>query len=460
MKLAYPDFIASKSQYGNGSGFDPVFIPDEAFDFQKSLIEWSVRMGRCAIFADCGLGKTLMQLAWAENVVRHTNCPVLLLTPIAVGRQTIEEAAKFGIDAQLTRNGDWTGDVKVWVTNYEQLHNYNPDDFAGVVGDESSRVKDDKTATKAAVTEFARTLSYRLLCTATAAPNDFWELGTSSEILGYLGWRDMITSFFKQETQKDHLGWGRTKYRFRGHAEKPFWSWVCSWARAIRRPSDIGGDDGPFVLPELIENEIVVEARTLRSGQLFAMPAANMQEEREERRRTLPERCERIESLAMSHDRPSAIWVTLNDEANELERAISDCKQVSGSMSDEEKEETFHAFASGQVKRIITKPKIGAWGLNWQHCSDVYVFPSHSYEQYYQLVRRCYRFGQKRPVTVTTVVSEGEAGISKSLKRKQLQCERMFNELVAHMNDSLRLCKADHFPQTERMPEWLLSTKA
>lgn len=455
----YQSFIESKSQMGVQSGFDPTFVPDFLFDFQKSLVEWSVNMGRCAIFADCGLGKTPMQLVWAENVVRKTGKPVMLATPLAVGSQTALEAEKFGIDATRTRNGDWTGEAKIWITNYEQLHHYDPNDFAGFVGDESSCIKDAKTARKAAVVEFTRLIPYRLLCTATAAPNDFWELGTSSETLGLLGHRDMITKFFKQiesggrRFSKDG-GWG-SKFRFRGHAEEPFWSWVCSWARSIRKPSDLGGDDSKFSLPGLVEKEIVVKANKLRPGELFSMPARDMREEREERRRTIAERCEKAAEIATSCEDAFALWCTLNDESKLLTNLIPDCKEVSGSMSDEEKEEVLIAFSSGELKRIVTKPKIGAWGLNWQHCSNTAVFPSHSYEQYYQLMRRFYRFGQKDEVNAHIIISEGEMGILSNLRRKQQQSDEMFSRIVAHMKDSLELVSHDSFPEQEIVPSWL-----
>lgn len=455
MVAGYHEFIERKSQLGGMSGFEPLWVPDWLFDFQQHLDTWAIRKGRAAILADCGLGKTPMQLVWSENVVRKTNRPVMIVTPLAVGAQTVDEAKKFDIDARRTRDGKWTGDACIWVTNYEQLHKYDPADFAGCVCDESSAIKDFKSQRKAAVVEFMRLMEYRLLCTATAAPNDYWELGTSSEALGYLGFRDMVTHFFKQETSKDHHGWGRTKYRFRGHAEEPFWAWVCSWARSLRRPSDLGFDDNNFKLPPLVENEIVVETAEPRDGFLFSMPATDMREERAERRHSLKVRCEKAAELAIACDDATVLWCDLNPEGDLLEKLIPDCVQVSGSMSDDAKEEAFIAFSRGQIKRLVTKPKIGAWGLNWQHCANVVEFPSHSFEQYYQLVRRCYRFGQKRQVTVNTVVCEGERGVVQNRARKQLQSDRMFNSIVQHMGDALHLSSRDVFPEKEVLPSWL-----
>jgi len=451
----YQEFIKSKSQWRSACGFNPKGLPGFLYDFQSYLVEWALVQGRSAIFADCGMGKTAMQLAWSDAIIKQENKPVLIVTPLAVGAQTVAESERFGIEAKRSRNGFFDDTKCVWVTNYEQLSKLDPSKFAGVVCDESSAIKDFKSERKSVVVDFMRTVKYRLLCTATAAPNDFWELGTSSEALGLLGFRDMITKFFRQETSKDHHGWGRTKYRFRGHAEKPFWSWVCSWARSMRLPSDIGFDASRFVLPKLIEKQIIVEANELRDGFLFSLPARDMREEREERRRTIIERCEMASSLASAHDGPSVLWCSLNPEGDMLQKLVPDCVQVSGSMSDDAKEEALTAFSNGQIKRLVTKPVIGAWGLNWQHCSNVVMFPTHSFEQYYQAVRRCYRFGQAKDVTVSIVCSEGESSILANLQRKQMQTERMFTELVAHMNDAMRLVSQDYFPEVEKVPTWL-----
>jgi len=239
--MSYAAFIESKSQLDGDHGFDPVYMPEWLFDFQAHLVEWSCRKGRSALFADCGMGKTAMQLVWAENVRIKTGMPVLIATPLAVSYQTVKEAERFGIEAARSSGGKPRSGIVV--TNYERLHNFDQDDYGGVVCDESSILKNFDGATKALVTEFMRMVPYRLLCTATAAPNDYHELGTSSEALGYLGYQDMLSRFFKEDVIKDYLGWGRKSYRFRGHAEEPFWKWVCSWSRACRKPSDLGFDD-------------------------------------------------------------------------------------------------------------------------------------------------------------------------------------------------------------------------
>jgi hypothetical protein len=456
--LTYESFIANKSQIGGDHGFDPISLPDWLFDFQRHLVTWALRKGRAAIFADCGMGKTPMQLVWADNVRQKTGKPVLILTPLAVSYQTVGEAHKFSLDAERSHDGNGKADIVV--ANYERLHYFDCRKFGGVVCDESSILKNFDGSTKAAVTEFMRTIPYRLLCTATAAPNDYHELGTSSEALGYLGYQDMLSRFFKEDVIKDYLGWGRKAYRFRGHAEGPFWRWVCSWARACRKPSDIGYDDRTFILPPLIETEVIVRSSSLRPGMLFALPAENLQEQREERRITIADRCEAVQKIVSEHDGASVIWCHLNDEADAIEAAIPGAKQVSGSDDDDEKEAKLLAFQRGEIRVLVTKPKIGCFGLNWQHCHNVVTFASHSWEQYYQSVRRCWRFGQKHPVKVHIVATEGEVGVLANLRRKANAADRMFELLCKHMSDALAIDNSTRFPTPEEIPSWLSSNKS
>lgn len=454
--MRYSEFLAAKIQGGSESGFAPVFMPDFLFDFQASLVAWAVRKGRAAIFADCGLGKTPMELVWAENVVRNTRKSVLILTPLAVTMQMEREAMKFGIPAKISCNG--VAHTAITITNYERLHYFNPDDFAGVVCDESSILKSFCGARRGEITVFMRKVPYRLLATATAAPNDYIELGTSSEALGYLGYMDMLNRFFKNDLNNSASGRMRgevIKWRFKGHAEVPFWRWVCSWGRALRKPSDIGFDDSRFILPPLVEREHLVEAKTIPEGMLFALPAAGLKEQREERRRSLEERCEKVAHLVNGTGKPALVWCHMNDEGDALEDMIPDAVQVSGSDSDDAKEERLMAFADGKARVLITKPKIGAWGLNFQHCNHVTFFPSHSFEQYYQGVRRCWRFGQDKPVTVDIVTTEGERGVLKNLQRKAANADRMFSNLVNEMNAALGINKAPAFAQEEEIPSWL-----
>jgi len=455
--VTYEDFLASKQQLDGDHGFAPTIIPGWLFDYQQHLVEWACRKGRSAIFADCGMGKTPMQLVWAQNVVKQTGKPALIATPLAVSYQTVAEANRFGIEAE--RSADGRIPASITVTNYERLHRFDQSQFGGMVCDESSILKNFDGSTKALVTEFMRLIPYRLLCTATAAPNDYHELGTSSEALGYLGYQDMLSRFFKEDIIKDYLGWGRKAYRFRGHAEEPFWRWVCSWARACRKPSDLGYDDGKLTLPPLREHEVVVQSSKTRPGMLFSLPAGTLQEQRQERRITLEDRCESAAGIVEKHDGASVVWCHLNDEADMLEKAIPECRQVSGSQSEEEKEELLLAFQGGQLKRLVTKPKIGCFGLNWQHCNNVVTFASHSWEQYYQAVRRCWRFGQQSPVDVHVIATEGEIGVLANLRRKSDAAERMFESLVRHMGDALAVDHKRKFTQAERVPSWLSQSK-
>lgn len=467
MKTDYESFIASKTHLSGNFGFDPIWMPDILFGFQKALVNWSVMKGRGAVLADCGLGKSFIQLTWAENVIRKENRPVLILTPLAVGSQTVIEAEKLGVEAIRSRDGKIPAGARIVIANYEKLHLFDRNDFAGVVCDESSILKNVDGATKSVVTEFMRKMKYRLLCTATAAPNDFIELGTSSEALGDLGYMDMLGRFFKNAQNSMHpsvyrhrgLDFNRVnesaKWRFRGHSEKDFWRWVCSWARAVRKPSDMGFSDDGFELPELLTHQHVVKARTHNPEFLFSMPAVGLDEQRKERSRTCQERCEMAADIANSNKESIVAWCHLNREGDLLTKLIPDAVQVSGDDTDERKEEVFNGFASGEIRVIVTKPKIASMGMNWQHCARQVMFPSHSFEQYYQAIRRSWRFGQKRNVTVDVITSEGEANVLNNLQRKAEAAEKMFANLVSLMNDELKIESENlHTKQTE-IPKWL-----
>lgn len=471
---SYTEFLYHKSHSNNDHGFDPVFMPDWLFDFQQHLLTWSIRKGRGAIFADCGLGKTPMQLVWAQNVIQHTNKPVLILTPLAVSYQVLKEAAKFDIEAK--RSTDGTGiDKSIVVTNYQRLHYFNPNDFSGIVCDESSILKNFDGAIKSQVTDFMKKLPYRLLCTATAAPNDHVELGTSSEALGELGYMDMLNRFFrnvdgstmggthgfrfKHKDRLDAFTGKKSFWRFKHHAEIPFWKWVCSWARAMRKPSDYGFDDNNFILPELIENTHSIKSpgidnKLFNDIDIFKTKAVGLKEERDESRKSLNQRCEKVAELVQDSDY-SVSWCHLNPEGDLLEKIIPNAKQVKGSQSDEEKEEILMSFSNGELKKLITKSKIAGFGLNWQHCNHTTFFPSHSYEQYYQSVRRFLRFGQKRNVTADIIATEGQELIINNLHRKSKAADRMFTELIIHMNDALNIDRNSITNKEINLPTWI-----
>lgn len=396
-----------------------------------------------------------MQLVWAQNVLEHTCKPVLLLTPLSVGPQTVREAQKFGIEAKQSRDGKLTAPITI--TNYQQLHKFNWQKLGGVGCDESSILKNFDGVTKQEVTEFMRKIPYRSLWTATAAPNDYIELGTSSEALGELGFMDMLNRFFKKAESTCSRGdeFRSGVYRFRGHAQHDFWRWVCSWARAIRKPSDLGFTNDGYVLPELKTVEHIVKAVTPRDDFLFDMPAITLQEQRAERRRTIQERCEMAASLIANTNKPAVAWCHLNDEGHMLEKLIPGSVEVDGNDSDEFKEETFEAFASGQIRVLVSKPVIAGFGLNWQHCAHQTFFPSHSFEQWYQAIRRCWRFGQKSPVRIDVIASEGERGVLSNLNRKADAAETMFTKLVKLINNELRIEQKNNHTKQEIIPSWL-----
>lgn len=450
---AYAAFIRSKSQLDGRFGFTPTFHHPQAFEFQNFMVDFAIQQGRSALFEDCGLGKSLQELIWAQNVVEHTNKPVMLTSPLMVSMQMELEAAKFGFDVQRSRDGKFKPGARIVLTNYENLTKFDPDAFGGGVCDESSILKNFDGARKSEITEFMRCMKYRLLCSATPSPNDYIELGTSSEALGQLGYMDMLGMFFKNDEDSLHPAFIGSKWRFKHHAERDFWRWVCSWARAMRKPSDMGFDDTGYELPELIETEHVLES-PVRPGMLFAAPARGLQEERVERKATVRARCEYAANL-LAESACGVAWADLNEEADLLVEMIIGAEQIKGADSDERKEELLIAFQSGQLKKLVTKKKIAAFGLNWQHCAHQTQFADHSFEQYYQAVRRMWRFGQKMPVRVDTIATQGQAGIVANRSRKAAAVEKMFADMIGHMTDALRLDRFSIHTVQQEIPSWL-----
>jgi hypothetical protein len=455
----YADFLARKTQLDGDHGFDPIDIPEFLFPFQAALVTWALRKGRGAVFADCGLGKTPMELVWAQNVYRHTGRPVLIAAPLAVTFQVASDASKFGIEAAISRDG--VPSAPITITNYERLHQFDPDVYVGMACDESSAIKAFDGVRRAIVTEFMRRMPYRLLGTATAAPNDHVELGTSSEALGYLGYMDMLSRFFTNKERSSAAMGGRyargdrTPWRLKGHAEHDFWRWVSSWARAIRRPSDLGFPDDGYCLPDLdYRQHLVCTESTADDDALFALPATTLAEEQEELRRTVPERSARAAELLGDADFAVA-WCQRNDESALLAKLIDGAVEVRGSDPADAKEEALLAFTRGEVRVLVTKPTIGGWGLNWQHCHRMTFFPSHSYEQQYQAVRRCWRFGQRRPVRVDIITTPGGSRALANVQRKAAQAEKMFAALVAHMRDAVGIARADTYDKEVEVPPWL-----
>lgn len=456
MQDRYEDFIKSKRHLTGHFGFEPVFYPDMAFEFQKHIIEKAVRKGRMAIFADTGLGKTLIQLSIACNLVIKTNKPVLILTPLAVAFQFIKEAEKIGIgDIEYSKDGKFS--KKIVVCNYERLHYFYPNDFEGVICDESSILKNFDGKIKEHVTAFVKRIKYRFLSTATPSPNDFIELGTSSEALGYMGYMDMLGKFFKNnqnsvDSTNRNIG---EKFYLKPHAQKDFFSWVNQWSIMVKMPSDIGFSDEGYILPELITNTHEVKNRSLIDVngqiQMFVPIAKSMTEVRHEQKMTERQRCEKAVDLASG--KVSVYWCNTNQESRYLKETDKDAVEIIGSMSIEKKEEILIAFADKEIDRIITKAKITSFGLNWQHCNHTVFFPTWSYEQYYQAIRRFWRFGQDKPVTVDLVISDGQKRVIDALQQKTKKAIELHRNLTDNVNRSFTHVDKE-FSKQIKLPSW------
>lgn len=426
----YQEFLRSKQHSIGNFGFEPNYIPSIAFDFQQAIIEKAVRKGRIAIFADTGLGKTLIQVSIAKNIVNHTNKKVLIITPLAVAFQFILEAEKLGIDdIEYSKKG--THKKKIVICNYERLHLFDKNDFVGVILDESSILKNFDGKIKNSITSFVKKIPYRFLSTATPAPNDYIEFGTSSEALGYLPYMDMLQRFFRNNENNIRPQEIGNKWYLKPHAKNDFFSWLNLWSLSIKKPSDLGFDDTKYILPKLIENthEVINTQNWVINGQMmmFNGIARTMTEVREEQKNTTNIRCEKAVELVK--DKTSVYWCHFNDEGNLLQNLDNEAVQIKGGDSIEKKEDILMNFANGQIKRLITKPKITSFGLNWQHCNHTVYFPTWSYEQYYQAIRRFWRFGQTKEVVVDLVVSDGQQRVLEALKYKTKKAIE-FNESI------------------------------
>jgi ERCC4-related helicase len=436
--MNYNEFLESKKHTLGNFGFKPNYFPDMAFDFQKHIVEKAIEKGRMAVFADTGLGKTLIQLSIAQNIVNHTNKNVLILTPLAVAFQFIIEAEKMGIDdIEYSKDGKFT--KKIVVCNYERLQYFNSNDFSGVILDESSILKNFEGKIKTQVTSFVKKIPYRFLSTATPSPNDFIELGTSSEALGYMGYIDMLGKFFKNnqssiKKQNRNIG---EKFYLKPHAEKDFFAWVNQWSIMVKMPSDLGFSDERYRLPKLNVNRHIVENNSTlglnNQVEMFVKDAKTFHEIRHEQKQTITERCEK--SVELASGKTSVYWCNLNEESALLKELDSEAVEIIGSQSIEKKEDILLNFAQGNIKRIITKAKMTGMGLNWQHCNHSVFFPTYSYEQYYQAIRRFWRFGQKNDVTIDLVTSAGQKRVLEALQQKTEKAIELYENLVKNVNE-------------------------
>ena len=453
--MNYESFIAAKAVTDPATGLNviPPLNP-MLFPFQQDMVRWALARGRAAIFADCGMGKTLMQLEWAHHIPGE----VLILAPLAVSAQTVREGEKFGVKVGYARSDEQIKE-RITITNYEMLPHFNVDRFTGVVLDESSILKsyDGKTRT-AIIDGFAQT-PFRLACTATPAPNDYMELGNHSQFLGVMSYTEMLSMFFV------HDGGETQKWRLKGHAESEYWKWLCSWAVMIRKPSDLGYEDGDFKLPEMIMHDVTVNVNEPSSGWLFALQAETLQERIAARRDSIAERVAHCAAIANATTKPFLVWCNLNSESDALVRAIPGAVEVKGSDSAESKEKNLLAFSRGELRVMVTKPSIAGHGLNWQHCADMaFVGLSDSYEQFYQAVRRCWRFGQKQSVNVHVICAETEGAVVQNIKRKEREALAMAANMVEHMQDlnkaalhgATKRIKIDYVRNIKRGDGWAL----
>lgn len=433
VKDSYEGFIEAKSKSRASRSVPqmPRGISDRLFPHQKDLVSWAMRRGRAAIFADTGLGKTAMLLEWSRHVSAHGR--VIILTPLAVAEQIVREGVKFGVDCSYLRKDD--GSTRIVVTNYEMLSHFNPADFCGVVIDESSILKSYDGKTRTEIIESFSSTEWRLACTATPAPNDHTELGNHAEFLGIKSRVEMLAEFFV------HDGGDTSEWRLKGHAKGAFWKWVASWGAVVKRPSDIGHSDEGFALPPLRMHERVIyvdHSDAKNHGMLFFDEARTLSDQRASRKSTVRDRSLIAKEIA-SDDGACLIWCEFNDEADEITRSIPGAVQVRGSDSPEIKSERLLGFADGRYRVLVTKPSIAGFGLNWQHCSRmIFAGVSHSYEQTYQAVRRCWRFGQSRPVDVYIIRSELDGPILANLRRKESDAERMTEAMASQMRDVMR----------------------
>lgn len=453
----YINFIENKKHSIGNFGFDANYIPDIAFDFQKFIIEKAVKKGRIAIFADTGLGKTLIQLAIAKNIINHTNKKVLILTPLAVAFQFILESEKLGID-DIEYSKDGKHSKKIVICNYERLHYFDSNDFIGVILDESSILKNFDGAIKNKITSFIKKIPYRFLSTATPSPNDFIELGTSSEALGYMGYMDMLSKFFRNnqnsiDSTNRNIG---EKYYLKPHAEKDFFAWVNQWAIMIKMPSDIGFSNERYKLPDLIINKHIVENQSMFdiNGQitLFTPIAKSMSEVRLEQKQTEEKRC--IKAVELADNKTSVYWCNTNNESSILNSLDKNAVEIIGSQSIDKKEEILLAFSKGEIKRLITKAKMTSMGLNWQHCNHSVFFPTWSYEQYYQAIRRFWRFGQKKDVTIDMVISDGQTRVLETLDQKTKKAIELHLNLTKNVNNNFTN-KIKEFNQKTITPKFI-----
>lgn len=454
--IDYESFIAKKAFMDVAEGFADPKVHDSLFDFQKAIVTWALRKGRAAIFADTGLGKTRMQLSWLDYVISQKGGKGLILAPLAVSSQTVLEAESMGIDLKYVR--DNPTEPGLYVTNYEMMPKIDMGDLKAIVLDESSIIKHHTSKFRNRIIDESATIPFRLSCTATPSPNDFMELGNQAEFVGIMGMSEMLAMFFTHDSGET------SKWRLKGHGQKKFWEWLSTWAAVVKNPADIGFDGSRYVLPTLNQYEHIVPTGKKLDGALFASEAQTLSERNTARRITIEDRVAKAAEIVNASDESWIVWCNLNDESKLLTQSIPGAVEIKGSDKPEYKEEMMRAFSRGEVEKLVTKPSIAGFGMNWQHCRNMaFVGLNDSFEQLYQAIRRCWRFGQEREVNVHVISSDLEGATLENIKRKERQAEEMTEEMAVHMADltsreikRLEREKTDYIPQVPfKVPSFL-----
>ena len=442
----YQAIIENKKWDSRPVGFSPTFVPPRLFPYQQACVNWAVRKGRAALFEDCGLGKTIQQLAWAENVRAHTNGRILILAPLAVADQTAAEALRIGLTVAHVKEADEVSPGGIYITNYDRAERFLSMKWDGIVLDESSILKSSTGRTRDMLIEASQNIPYRLACTATPSPNDHTELGNHAEFLGVMRRVEMLASFFV------HDGGETSVWRLKGHAQKDFWAWVAGWAIAMRKPSDIGYSDAGFAMPKLEIKTTGMASNVIPEGYAFAVPALTLSDQRSARRKTMADRVQAVANLVNSEpDKQWLIWCEMNDEGDRLANAIKDAVQVAGSTDEHDKSDYMLGFSGGKYRILISKPKIAGFGMNFQSCHRMaFVGLSHSYEQFYQAVRRCWRYGQKHDVICHIISTDVESETLRSITEKQAKADEMATAMIEAMKETMQ---TNIHSQTERQQD-------
>lgn len=443
----YEKFIKEKTRSPKSLGITDIpRLPSALKPFQRDIVTWALRQGRCAIFAGTGLGKTIQQLSWADGIRNHTGKRVLVLTPLAVAQQTVQEAKKFGISDVSYAADNGAVSSTIVVTNYDRVEKFDMDQFGGVVLDESSIIKSHDSKTRSLLTELCAHIPYKLCCTATPAPNDYVELGNHAEFLGILTAKEMLATWFihdgsiRATNMHNHGSKPIADWRLKGHAEKDFWRWISTWAVVIRHPRDIGYDEPGYDLPPLIKHQVTVPVEykaNIDTGMLFPTEASTLQEQRQASRSSISDRVAAAVKIVNAHPgRQWLIWCQLNDEASMVRDELGVAVNVQGSDDADTKAKNLLGFANGDIRILVSKPSIAGFGMNFQGCSDmIFLGLNNSFEQLFQAIRRCWRFGQTNPVNVYMIAAETEGAVVANLDAKEKAADYMLEQMAEHMKD-------------------------